>query len=75
MRGPQPTCRAFGDMTPAYCLLTAEAFEAMRRMHPRTQFFFVMRDPVDRLWSAIRMNIRKGYHMSDMGDDELLRVG
>jgi Sulfotransferase family len=58
VRADRP-CRAFGEMSPLYSVLTAEAYAAMRAAHPRTRFFFVMREPVDRLWSAVRMGIRK----------------
>ncbi len=72
VRGDQPSCRAFGDVTPAYCMLTAEAFRAMRAANPRTRFFFVMRDPVDRLWSSERMSYRKGYY--DRNADPIERL-
>lgn len=52
--------RAFGDISPQYAILGREAFAAMAAMHPRTRFVFVMRDPVDRLWSQLRMDGRKG---------------
>jgi hypothetical protein len=45
---------AFGEITPAYGLLPAEAFAEMDRTLPGAIFIFIMRDPVDRLWSHAR---------------------
>ncbi len=58
LRGKDPLTRAFGDVSPRYATLGAEAFAEMKSMHPRTKFVFVMRDPVDRLWSAAQMKLR-----------------
>lgn len=44
-----------GEMTPAYALLSAERLGRMARMAGDVKFLYVMRDPVERLWSHIRM--------------------
>lgn len=49
----------FCDITPSYSMLDADAFQAMLGVHSNVRFLFVMRDPVDRLWSAIRMGAAK----------------
>ncbi|HEU0221992.1 MAG TPA: sulfotransferase, partial [Paracoccaceae bacterium] len=36
-------------------LLSRETFAELAALAPRTRFVFILRDPVDRLWSAIRM--------------------
>lgn len=43
------------DMTPAYALLSEIRLAAMARMAPDVRALFVMRDPIDRLWSHVRM--------------------
>lgn len=52
--------RATGDLTPAYSEMTADHLrtvrDAMASRGVRTKVLFVMRDPVDRIWSSIRMN-------------------
>lgn len=64
VRGDQKDARAFGDVSPAYGILGADAFQEMRDIYPNTKFVFVMRDPVDRLWSNARMRARrKGYDL------------
>lgn len=42
------------DITPAYATLDREAFREMASIAP-SLFLFTMRDPVDRMWSQIRM--------------------
>ena len=44
-----------GDMTPAYALLPTERLARMARIAPDVRMLFLMRDPIDRLWSHIRM--------------------
>ena len=49
----------FCDITPAYALLDATGFAAIEATHPKVKYIFLMRDPIDRFWSAIRMGVRK----------------
>ena len=53
---------AFGEITPAYSLLPAAAFAEMDAAFPSARFIFIMRDPVDRLWSQVRFrnDVRRG---------------
>ncbi len=43
------------DITPAYATLGEDSLANMQSLSPRTRFIFLMRDPLDRLWSNIRM--------------------
>ncbi|GGL62029.1 sulfotransferase [Wenxinia marina] len=43
------------DVTPAYALLPEERLGQMARLAPVTRFVYLMRDPVSRLWSHVRM--------------------
>lgn len=47
--------RVVGEMTPAYALLSTERLARMAAMAPDVRFLYIMRDPVDRLWSHVRM--------------------
>lgn len=51
-RGQKRVC----DITPAYAVLNADTFREMGQIG-RSQFLFILRDPVDRLWSQIRMAV------------------
>ena len=53
-----------GEITPAYALLESETFAEMAGLAGDVRFVFIMRDPVARLVSATRMNMRKR-HRSD----------
>ena len=46
------------DFTPAYGLLSAERLVGIQNL-ANTLFIFLMRDPVERLWSNIRMDARR----------------
>ena len=48
-----------GEATPNYDGLPVETYQRMADLHPRTRFVFVMRDPVDRLWSGLRHKGRR----------------
>ena len=55
----RPKIRLTGDVTPDYALLPVERFAdikaSFRKRRIRTVGVFLMRDPVDRIWSQIRM--------------------
>lgn len=59
-RGKEPVTV---DFTPNYCLLGKETFREMAALAEDTKFVFIMRDPVERLWSSIRFENRfKAWH-------------
>lgn len=47
--------RLIGDITPAYSLLSVSRLEQMARMLADVRFVYILRDPVERLWSHVRM--------------------
>ena len=51
--------RIVAEITPSYSLCTAETYRQMNAIHPNVKFIFLMRDPVDRLWSGIRHKLRR----------------
>lgn len=44
-----------GDVTPAYSLLSEKRLKMMATVAPDTRFIYLLRDPVRRLWSHVRM--------------------
>ncbi len=44
-----------GEVTPAYSLVSEERLRAMSRLARDVRFVYLMRDPVARLWSHVRM--------------------
>jgi hypothetical protein len=61
--GSRPDARLTADVTPAYAMLSAERLtqikEAFAARGVRTVAVFLMRDPVDRIVSHFRMQIRE----------------
>lgn len=51
--------RVVADMTPNYATLPDAMIERMVNLSPATRFIFLIRDPLDRLWSHIRMQARR----------------
>lgn len=47
--------RLVGDVTPAYGLLARETLVRMAGLMPDVKFVYLIRDPVDRIWSHARM--------------------
>jgi hypothetical protein len=44
------------DITPGYSVLNTIIYKEMQRVAP-AKFIFLMRDPVDRMWSQVRMGV------------------
>ena len=72
------TCRpvrVIGDITPAYAVLSAKDYRRMARVCPDTKFLFILRDPVARQWSQVRMMLgRKGISPSLDAEQVALEV-
>ncbi len=46
----------FGEITPAYCMIGRDGFTRIRSLFPRVKIIYLLRDPVDRHYSLMRMN-------------------
>jgi hypothetical protein len=57
--------RVTGEITPEYALLPAEEVGRIRAAFPHLKILFLMRDPIDRAWSHIRMLARLGGYPLD----------
>ena len=55
LRDTTEQTRLVGDITPAYGLMDAPTLIRMRDMAPDTRFVVLLRDPLDRVWSNLRM--------------------
>ena len=54
--GPDRIC---GEMTPEYSLLPEAGIEHLLRVSPQARIILLMRDPIDRGWSQLRMLARR----------------
>lgn len=63
-----------GDFSPSYCALPIEAFRLIKKNLEELGFVvkivFLMRDPVQRCWSAVRMDRRKRPELSLQSTEE-----
>ena len=50
----------FGEITPSYALIGEAGYRAVLDLFPSSKIFFVMRDPVERFYSHVRMNRDRG---------------
>jgi hypothetical protein len=55
--------RAFGEISPSYALLPRSGFLHVLELFPSVRFIFVMRNPVDRFWSALRFKHREDHNV------------
>ncbi len=51
--------KLFADITPNYATLPDQILARMIALSPQTRVLFLIRDPLDRLWSHIRMQARR----------------
>jgi hypothetical protein len=49
-----------GELTPTYAVLREPAIARLAGMNPRLRIVYLLRDPVDRAWSDLNMQVRKG---------------
>lgn len=51
--------RLVGDITPGYALLSEQRLTMMAGLSPAVRVLYLMRDPLDRLWSHVRMQAKR----------------
>ncbi len=66
--------KLIGDVTPAYALLPEAVLARMQALAGRVRFLYILRDPLDRLWSNIRMNAARAALNSAAVAAEALRM-
>jgi hypothetical protein len=68
------TARLVADVTPAYALLPEGTLRQMGALTPDVRFLYILRDPVDRLWSHVRMIARRRTRDGDVTPDRCRRI-
>lgn len=69
---PGRACPASGEITPAYSILEPDDVAAIRVVNPEMRLILLLRDPVERAWSAIRYGVEKGRPASELRSPEVL---
>ena len=62
------------DVTPAYSLLSVERLRNMARIARHVRLIYILRDPVARLWSHIRMNAGRRARAADQVQGRANRI-
>lgn len=64
-----------GEITPAYSILAESEVAHVHRLLPDVKLIFLMRDPIDRSWSQIRMDLAvKGQRIEELPLEDLLAI-
>jgi hypothetical protein len=48
-----------GEVCPGYARLSSDVIDAIAARNPRIKIIYLLRDPIDRAWSALAMHFRK----------------
>lgn len=63
-----------GDITPAYALLPQARLTQMAQIAPQVRFVYLLRDPVERMWSHIRMIAARRTPSGEMSPERAARI-
>jgi len=64
---------ATGEITPSYSILEERDVERIKALNPAMKLLFVVRDPIERAWSAIRASVSRGLSSVDIeSEDEII---
>ncbi len=59
-----------GDITPGYSTLDLDKVTLVHKLMPHAKIIFFMRDPIDRMWSCVKMNIKSGMWKIRVDDEK-----
>lgn len=59
-----------GEITPAYSILEPDDIQHIKHIMPRVKVIYIIRNPIDRGWSAVRGGIRHRIRRKRMGREE-----
>ena len=64
-----------GEITPSYSVLNEEDIEIIHLLNPNMKFLYLIRNPIDRIWSSIKYRRDKGTIQIDLKDaDQLIEA-
>lgn len=61
-----------GEITPAYCILTRQDVAHIHAIMPRAKILFILRNPIQRTWSGVRLRLRVRTLSEDKAQELLL---
>lgn len=60
----------YGDFTPAYSILPIERIRWLQAFEPDVKIIFILRNPIDRAWSAVKMMLKRAQLTRDEASDQ-----
>lgn len=65
--------KACGEITPSYSILENEDVARIQALNSDIKIIFMIRNPIERAWSAIRFNVDRGFTKISLdSDDEII---
>lgn len=72
---PRESGSVSGEITPAYSTLDETGVAHVHRLLPDVKLIFLMRDPIDRSWSQMRMDLAgKGRRIEELSLEDLVAI-
>ncbi len=62
--------QACGEVTPSYSILEPEDVGRIKAVNPDMKIIFIIRNPIERAWSAIRFNTDKGMMKFSLDEED-----
>ncbi len=59
-----------GEITPAYAILNREVIQRIHALHPQLRLIYIMRNPLERAWSAAMMALERADLRPDEASDQ-----
>ena len=59
-----------GEISPTYSLLDDEQISHIKEVNQSVKILFIIRNPIDRAWSAIRFRVHKGFKNIDLNSSD-----
>jgi len=66
--------KIIGDMTPGYGLVDENMLRRMARLQSPAKFIYLVRDPVERLWSHVRMQAKRFLQPDETVEQKAKRI-
>lgn len=71
---PISTTQVTGEVTPAYAWLDETTIRHISSLMPKVKLIYLLRNPVDRAWSHLKMHERKGNVKRDTSVAEIMKI-
>ncbi|MGB0383480.1 MAG: sulfotransferase [Ardenticatenaceae bacterium] len=61
-----------GEITPAYCRMPLDVVQHIHTLAPQAKIIYLIRNPIDRIWSHMAMRFdKRGCQLEELSDEEL----